>query len=306
MIILGSGYIGLALAQYALAAGEPVSALTRNVVRAGELRALGVTVVVADLAGSDWHGALNPAGADIVNCVSPSSPGVEGYRHSFLAGHASIRSWMVKSLARDGRPVRSAAFTSSTAVYPQTDGNWVDENTPVQLSALGPGGAVLREAEEQWLALSPHLARRTWILRLAGIYGPGRHHLLDALLTGEKSFPGGGSHWVNLIYRDDAVAAIQACITARPEISGGIFNAADNEPVRKDELVRWIAQRLGQDPAALTFDSNQNARTVHRRTASGVIPDRKISSAHLQKALGWRPLCHSYQAGYETILNSRR
>ena len=118
MVILGSGYIGLALARVALASGEPVAALTRNAARAAELRALGVDpIVVADLAALDWHSALNPADADIINCVSPSSSGVEGYQHSFLAGFASVKSWLQKS-ATGGFAHRSAmpgASDGSTA-----------------------------------------------------------------------------------------------------------------------------------------------------------------------------------------------
>jgi nucleoside-diphosphate-sugar epimerase len=303
MIILGSGYVGLALARTALAAGEPVAALTRNPDQAAALRALGVApVVVADLAGSDWHRTLNPADGDIVNCVSPSSSGVEGYRHSFLDGLDSIRHWLEKSSAQGHQPARSIVFTSSTAVYPQADGSWVDETTLIEPTTLGPGGAVLREAEERWLALSPQLAQRSWVLRLAGIYGPDRHHLLDTLRAGEKSFPGGGGHWVNLIYRDDIVSAIRACFTARPEITGGIFNVVDDEPVLKKDLVTWLAQRLGQNPAALQFDETLHARAIHRRTASGVIPHRRISSFKLQKTLAWAPQCHSYREGYELVL----
>jgi nucleoside-diphosphate-sugar epimerase len=303
MVILGCGYLGLALARATLAAGEPVAALTRNATRAAELRALGAApVVVADLAAHDWHPALDPANADIVNCVSPSSPGIEGYRHSFLAGLASVRAWLEQSATRGAAPARSVLFTSSTAVYPQTDGGWVDENTPVETALLSPAGAVLREVEEQWLALSPSLAQRAWVLRLGGLYGPSRHHLLDALRTGQKSFPGGGSHWVNLIYRDDAVAAIQACQVARPEIAGGIFNVVDNNPVRKSEWVAWLARQLGQDPATLHFDTMDNPRALHRRAGHGIMPDRRISSSKLQKAMGWMPLCLSYQEGYKLML----
>ncbi len=303
MVILGCGYLGLALARVALASGEPVAALTRNAVRADELRALGVApVVVADLASPDWHAMLDPSSADIVNCVSPSSPGVEGYRHSYLAGLASVRVWLEESVARGGAPTRSILLTSSTAVYPQTDGEWVDEATPSDASALGPAGTVLREAEAHCLALTPRVARRTWVLRLAGLYGPGRHHLLDALRAGKKSFPGGGSHWVNLIYRDDAAAAIRACLAARPEMVGGIYNVADDEPVRKCELVAWLARRLGQDSTMLHFNAAENSRAVHRRTANGVIPHRRISSSKLRKATEWTPLCHSYREGYKLVL----
>lgn len=302
LVILGSGYVGLALARVALASGEPVAALTRNAARAAELQALGVApVVVADLAALGWHSALNPADADIINCVSPSSSGVEGYRQSFLGGMASVKSWLQKSAAGGFAPARSVVFTSSTAVYPQTDGSWVAETTPVKFENLSPAGVVLRQAEAQWLALSPHLAQRAWVLRLGGIYGPSRHHLLDTLRRGEKTFPGGGDHWVNLIYRDDIVTAIQACISAGTEIPGGIFNVVDDEPVRKKELVAWLAQRIGQDPADLNFDSSGNARSLHRRTASGVIPDRRISSSEFQKLVNWSPVSRSYREGYKLI-----
>jgi nucleoside-diphosphate-sugar epimerase len=304
MVILGCGYLGLALARASLAAGEPVAALTRNATRVSELRALGAApVVVADIAARDWHAVLDPAGADIVNCVSPSSPGVEGYRHSFLAGLASVREWLAQSANCGSAPARSVLFTSSTAVYPQSDGGWVDEKTPVDVVMLSPAGAVLREAEEKWLALSPSLAQRAWVLRLGGLYGPGRHHLLDAIHAGQKSFPGGGNHWVNLIYRDDAVAAIQACHSARAEIGGGIFNVMDNNPVQKCDLISWLARQLGQDPTTLHFDTMDNPRSAHRRPAGGVLPDRRVSSLKLQKMLNWVPLCHSYQTGYGLMLS---
>lgn len=151
-------------------------------------------------------------------------------------------------------------------------------------------------------SLSPMLAQRAWVLRFGGLYGPGRHHLLDALRAGESTFPGSGDHWVNLLYRDDAVAAIRVCITANSEIADGIFNVVDNEPVRRKELVSWLAQRLGRDPNTLHFTEAESARSTHRRTSSGVNPDRRISSAKIQKTMDWTPLCHSYKAGYILML----
>jgi len=93
------------------------------------------------------------------------------------------------------------------------------------------------------------------------------------------------------------------CATAPSDIHGGIFNLADNEPVQKRDLILWLAQQLGQNPAAIHFDQAENTRSAHRRTSSGVIPDRRISSAKFQKAAKWNPLCRSYQEGYKLMLS---
>lgn len=303
MIILGCGYIGTALARQALAAGEPVEALTRNTAKAEELRALGVApVVVANLASADWHPLLNASDARIVNCVSPAGAGVEGYRHSFLEGAESIGRWLEDSVGQGRPPARELVFTSSTGVYPQTDGGWVDEATPMEWAALSSVGAVLREAEQKILNIPRGALHRAWILRLGGLYGPDRHQLLDSLRSGEKTFPGGGDHWVNLLHRDDAVGAIKVCLQASNEIPGGIFNAVDDEPVLKRELVTWLANQLGINVAEIQFTEGTSTRSAHRRGSSGKIPHRRIANLHLREVLGWRPLRRSYREGYASIM----
>jgi nucleoside-diphosphate-sugar epimerase len=303
MLILGCGYLGTALARAALAEGEAVSALTRSAARAAGLRALGLNpVLAADIAGDDWHAALNPAGAVIVNSVAPASRGAEGYRHSFVEGAKSIMRWLEHSAATGHAPARELIFTSSTSVYPQTDGGWVAEDAPVDAVEPGPAGMVLRETENLLLALPSRLVQRVWILRLAGLYGPGRHHLLDALRAGEKTFPGDGAHWVNLLHRDDAVRAMRACGAAPPALRGGLYNVADDEPVRKSELVAWLAGKLGQDAAALSFDAATRARSPHRRNAAGKVPHRRVSNTRLKNTFGWTPLYPSYRDGYDEIM----
>jgi nucleoside-diphosphate-sugar epimerase len=303
MIILGCGYVGTELARQALAAGESVAALTRNTGKAAELRALGVApVVVADIAGEDWHAAFDAIDAQVVNCVAPAGAGPEGYRHSFIAGAKSVASWLEKSVALGRPPARELIFTSSTGVYPQTEGEWVEEATPVALESLSAAGTVLREVEEQGLALPGQWVRRVWVMRLGGLYGPGRHQLLDAVQAGEKSFPGGGGHWVNLLYRDDAVAAIRRALTAPTKIAGGVFNVVDNEPVLKSVLVAWLAQRLGRRAEEIQFTPGESTRATHRRSPTGKIPHRRIANVKLRQALGWEPLYPSYRDGYERII----
>jgi nucleoside-diphosphate-sugar epimerase len=303
MIILGCGYIGTALAQSALAAGESVSALTRSQARAELLRALGLNpVVAADIAADAWHGALPPAGESIVFCVSPSQAGEDGYRHSFVEGAKSVQRWLEESVAAGNEPARELVFTSSTSVYPQTDGGWVDETSPVDTAQLGPAGRMLRETEDFLLALAPRLVHRVWILRLAGIYGPHRHHLLDALRAGVAIFPGDGGNWVNLVHRDDAVGAIRSCLAALTVVPGGIFNVADDEPVRKRELVEWLAKRVGSEVAEIKFNAEASGRSGHRRNATGETPSRRISSVRLKRELGWQCAWPSFREGYGQIL----
>jgi len=302
MLILGCGYLGTALAQVALAGGESVSALTRSAERAGELRTLGFAkVAAADIATDDWHAAFDPAGETIVFCVAPAQRGEEGYRQAYVEGAKSIIRWLEKSAVAGRPPARELLFTSSTSVYPQTDGGWAAEDAPADAVRLSPAGKLLRETEELLRAVTPQLVKRVWILRLAGLYGPGRHQLLDALRAGGNAFPGDGEQWVNLLHRDDAVGAMRACQAAPAEIRGGVFNVADDEPVRKRELVEWLAKKLELNPAELHFDGATSARSSHRRNVTGETPNRRIANGRLKQAIGWRCLYPSCREGYAII-----
>jgi nucleoside-diphosphate-sugar epimerase len=299
LVILGAGYIGAALAKSALADGWAVSALTRNAARAGELRALGVSPVVeANLAGDAWHAALDPADAAIVNTVSPASREPSGYAHSFIAGTQSLTRWLEKSAAAGRPPARDVLFTSATSVYPQTDGGWVDESMPIPVATLSPTAAVLRAAEGLVLVLPSALARRAWVMRLGGLYGPGRHYLLDALRGGQRIFPGRGDTWVNLVHRDDVVAAIRFCLATPATVSGGLFNVVDDHPVLKHDLLAGLAQILGIDPASIRCDlALPSDRARRRETAEGVIPHRRIANSRL-KQLGFSLSYSSFEAGF--------
>src|SRR4051812_40236320 len=90
LVIFGCGYVGSQVARDAIARGIRVTALTRNAAKAENLRAAGVNVVVADLAGDDWHQQIE-GGADLaLNCVSSGGAAFEGYRRSYVDGIASV------------------------------------------------------------------------------------------------------------------------------------------------------------------------------------------------------------------------
>jgi len=291
LVIFGCGYVGGALARRAVAAGMRVTGLTRNAARAAELAEQGVGMVVADLAGPDWPARV-PAGADcVVNCVSAADRTPAGYRRSYVDGTRAILDWA----ASGGRPVGTLVYTSSTGVYPQGDGAIVDETAPT--GGGSPTADILVEAENLVRGAPPSAARRAFVLRLAGIYGPGRHSLLDQLRAGAEVINGRGEHRLNLIHRDDAVGAILACLAAPGRVSGAVFNLSDGHPEPKAEVVAWLAGRLGR--AVPAFDA---AGPSIRRGGAGV-PDRVIANGAIRRTLGWSPAYPTFREGYAALLS---
>ena len=282
--ILGCGYLGRALAECSMKIGWEVTSFTRNPETAECLSQIGVQkVVVGNLQDSDWHTNLDPEQDYVVNCVGASAPSPEGYRLSYVQGLRSIKKWL-----KDDRKTK-VIFTSSTSVYPQTDGELVDESSTNE--GVSERGEILLEAEKVCLELNAE-QRRSFVLRLAGLYGPGRHLLIDKVKRGEQ-LTGSGNRILNLIHRDDAVQAIIEILKHEDPITPGVFNVSDNEWATRNEIVEWIAKHL-----KLPSPGFQN----HRPDSS---PNRKVSSERIRKETGWSPVYSSFRQAYEEMLASQ-
>lgn len=284
LVIFGCGYVGAAVGRQALARGLRVTALTRNVAKATALRDQGMDVVEADLAGEAWHERIAGAPDFVLNSVSGGGAGLDGYRHSYVGGMQSIAGWA----ARRGR-AGTVVYTSSTAVYPQNGGATVDESAE-------PGGSergTLLLAAENLLTRAAGSWDRWFILRLAGIYGPGRHHLLTQVRAGRIA--GLGGHRLNLAHRDDIVAAIWACFLAPRDVPSQVFNVADDGAAPKAEVAQWLADRVGVPAPEFTGEPAAGRRAI--------TPDRVISNTRIKSVLGWRPAYPTYRDGYATLLS---
>ncbi len=291
LVVLGCGYVGSAVAAEARARAWRVTALTRNRERAAALRADGIHVLEADLASRDWHAQAPRDAAFVLNAVSSGGGGAAGYRHSYVEGMRSVVEW-----ARGAAPA-TFVYTSSTSVYPASEGATVDEGSPV-----GDGSetvAALLEAES--LARGADAFRRAFILRLSGIYGPGRHHLLDQLRSGAKILPGAGGHRLNLIFRDDIVRAVFACFEAPPRVGGRTYNLSSDTAPTKREVVAWLARELGIEPPEFAGATGPAPPGPVPRRA-GRVADRFISSPRIRAELGWSPQAPDFTAGYRRIL----
>lgn len=283
VVVFGAGYVGGAVASRALAAGAHVTALTRNPVTAGRLRASGCRVVQANLEEDSWHRDVRSADL-VVNCVSSGRRGVEGYQASYVQGAHSIRRWG-KTLGGT-RP--RLIYTGSTSVYPQDGGQVVDESMP-------PGA----DDERTQCLIETERLIAEWegpstVLRLAGIYGPTRHHLLDQLRESPTELPGQPEHYLNLIHLEDILRAIWCVGRADENQTGPVYNVVDEGRATRGEIVRWLAERL-QLPAP----SFSGAATPGRRA---VRPNRIITNDRLKTELGWRPAYPTFREGYADLL----
>lgn len=283
-VIFGAGYIGGAVAEQAVRRGVEVFALTRNTDRAHELEQRGVRVVVADLAEPEqWRHRLPERPHAVLNSVAAGGGGLAGYERSYVDGFRAILAWSTAHQLA-GRLI----YTSSTSVYPQGEGVDVDETAPT--AARDERAGCLLAAE----ALALQWSGAVTLLRLAGIYGPGRHHLLDALRAGDAVLPGRGEQHLNLIHRDDAVGAILACLAAPDALAAGVFNVCDDHPTLKAEVIRWLAGRLARPIPAFSGETATGRRAQ--------VPDRRISNRKLKGNVGWVPRYPDFRSGYEAIL----
>jgi nucleoside-diphosphate-sugar epimerase len=290
LVVFGAGYVGGTVAREAVRLGLRVTTLTRNSGTARALVAEGIEVVTAELSTDGWHARI-PGGADFVlNCVSSGGGGAEAYRRSYVDGMQSVLAW-----AKSSGGVGTLLYTSSTSVYPQSGGARVDEQASNE--GASETAQILLEAENLLRAASAEVAQRWFILRLAGIYGPGRHSLLDHLRVVGTEFRGRGDHRLNLIHRDDIIAAILTAFAAPPKkITNEILNLADDGAATKAEVAGWLAEQLGCRAPSFT-----GAPMAGRRD---VAPDRVIANDKIKAVLGWRPHYPDFRAGYRAILEA--
>lgn len=251
VLIAGCGYLGEALAARLLGAGHAVWALRRPGGRFPE----GAAPLPADLQDIS---SLSPIPDDldfVFYTAGADTRTDEGYRQAYVTGLGNLLSHLEKA----GSPPQRVFFTSSTAVYGQTQGEWVDEDTPVAPSLFT--GVRLLEGE-RLLKNSPLPATT---IRLAGIYGPGRTRLLTAVREGRAALREGPTRYVNRIHRDDA-AGLLSHLMALPAPEN-LYIGADHLPAGENEVLRWIGEQMGAGalPAATSEKDTGRGATSNKR-----------------------------------------
>jgi nucleoside-diphosphate-sugar epimerase len=245
-LIIGCGYLGRVVARRWVAAGHRVAALTRS--RTDELRELGVEPILGDV--TDAASLRLPPADTVLYAVGLDRSAGKGMREVYDGGLANVL---------DALPApRRFIYVSSTSVYSQTDGSWVDESSATE--PVEESGRVILECEQ----LLRSRSRDATVLRFAGIYGPGRVIRRTAIEKGEPlaADPVG---WLNLIHVADGAAAVVAA--AERPVEGRTINVADDRPVTRREFYTTMAEFLGAPPAAFAaaHAGGSNRRIRNRR-----------------------------------------
>jgi nucleoside-diphosphate-sugar epimerase len=228
VLIAGAGDVGSRVARRLVAQGKHVIALRRGEVAPDP----SIRWLRGDLTRPETLRDLPTADA-VVFAATPDARDEPAYRAIFVDGFRHL----IEALPA---PPSRTLFVSSTAVYGEHAGDWVDETTPTD--PPGFNGRVLVEAED-WLA-SRVVGGMS--LRLAGLYGPGRTQLLERLREGTISVPRGRSVFANRMHVDDAAAAIVHLLSLdAPE---SLYVGVDNTPLPVDELYDYLAGLLGAAP----------------------------------------------------------
>jgi nucleoside-diphosphate-sugar epimerase len=269
VLVAGCGYLGTAVAEQFAEAGWQVIGWR---LQKSPVPVLQNTICVTAVDLSDPESVRrNSFEADIVvHCAGATERNAESYRRVYQTGLANL----VASF-----PQARLIFTSSTSVYPQSDGNWVNEESPAE--PLTENGRILRGAEE--IALT----HGGIVLRVAGIYGPGRSFLLRSVIEGTANVSG-GDRIANQAHRDDISAAIFFLARRETIMPPRIFNVVDDLPAPRSEILKWLSRQL----AIPLTDSSAG-----KEQRKGGDSNKRISNAKL-RALGWAPIYPSYVEGF--------
>ncbi len=239
-------------------------------------------------AGDFWQGAvadpelqnqLAKAKFDIaIITLTPGERSDEAYRQTYVENSRRLIALWREHNNAPGLVI----FVSSTSVYGQSGGEWIDENSRTEPE--GFAGRRLLEAERLWQRSEIN----TCVVRFSGIYGPGRNHLIGQVKAGRV----GGENYTNRIHADDCAGVLEhICLQ---HIAGGVspdlLLASDCEPAPARQVGQWLARQMG---LVLSGDVGTLRRAGNKRCSN----QRLLASGYVFKY-------PTYREGYRDMLNS--
>ena len=281
VLIVGCGYVGLPLGAELIKQGHDVYGVRRSAGAEANLTDAGIKPLLADITRREDLAQLPGPFDYVVNCVSSTKGGVAEYRQVYLDGTRNLIEWL------SAAPPKKFIYTSSTSVYGQIDGSQVKESSPT--SPASETSKALVETEQLLLAAVAERKFPAVILRVAGIYGPGRGHLFLQYLRNEAKIAGKGERFINMIHRDDLVGALVAALKSGR--AGEIYNAVDDEPVAQIHFFRWLSETLGKWMPAFATEAENGDRKRG-------LTNKKVSNRKLRMELGYQFRYPTLRQGY--------
>ncbi len=265
ILILGLGYTASRLADYLRHGGWHVTGVRRSAAR--------------DILAFDDISAVSAAIANATHVLSSVPP--QGDFDPVLARYGEVLATA---------PAAWIGYLSSTGVYGDTGGAWVDES-----AAVGQGRRSARAAADlAWGSLRPDVRR----FRLPGIYGPGRS-ALDRVMEGKAHRIDLPDQVFSRVHVDDIVSGIIASFDGPP----GVFNLADDLPCSQNRVIEAACDLLGQPyPPMLTLDQADLSPMARGFYAE----NRRVANGRAKRILGWSPRHPTYRDGLTACLDENR
>ena len=280
ILIAGCGYVGSRVAELLSSKGIEVWSLNRKLKNLPSQ----IKQLTGDVTDFSSLPRMNMKFDTVVYAVSPQERTKEAYRSTYYHGLEHVMRKLNQS--RDpGGPIR-LILVSSTGIFSQNQGEWVSEETDPE--PVSETSRQLLEAE----CLANNLGDPGIVIRLAGIYGPGRTRMIRNLINGRVDCPE-NQHYTNRIHRDDCAGSI--CHLINLSNPKSLYIGADNNPTPLDVIYSWIANKTGRkDPC--------------ESTTSDLVADRKpiktnkrCSNQRLVES-GYTFQYPSYREGYTPLI----
>jgi nucleoside-diphosphate-sugar epimerase len=271
ILIIGCGSIGLQLAQNLAAQGHAVTGVKRSPPAAHD----NIRFIAADISQVDTLVALGDTYDHWIFIVSADGRTEVSYRSVYQTGLDNVLAQFAAV---------PCLFVSSTSVYGQSQGEWVDEDSPTEPENLT--SQLIRQAEQKITAANP----ANVVVRFSGIYGPGREYLLR-MAAQTPAIQQTPVYYTNRIHQQDCVGVL-ALLLAQ-SLAGKalepIYLASDDDPAPMWDVISWLAEQLSYPaPTAKPVDghADQNKRCRNHRL----------------KALGYEFIYPSFRDGYGELI----
>lgn len=284
ILLVGFGDLGAKVASLLVASGHQVTGVRRTANLHHDIPMIQADVTQAESLSAISH--LSPE--VIIYCVAASGQSDAQYQAAYVDGLRNVL-----ATQQHNKALRHVFFVSSTRVYGQKTDIILDEN--IHAIPADFGGARLLEAE-QLLNAQPYA---TTVLRLSGIYGPGRLRMIK--LAEQPSQWSAHNSWTNRIHRDDAARFIHFLVQVQAQqmptqLSSDLLSnipqhdgyiVTDSQSVSQYEVLQWIAQQNNIQYSSLTPEVTSGKRLSNQRML----------------ATGFKLRYPSYQEGYQSLLN---
>ncbi len=290
VVILGCGYIGIELGRQLTAAGHEVVGVRRSEEGCAAIEDAGFAAHQADLTEPDDRAGL-PDADWLVFAASSGGRNAEAAREIYVDALDGI----IEEYGERASTPDRLVYTSSTGVYGDHDGEWVDESTPLEPTT--DKTEVLVEAERVTLDESQSYGIDGTVARFSGLYGPDRYRL-HRYIEGPVT-----EGYLNMVHRADAAGAVAYLLTADRARDEAVV-VTDDEPVDKWTFADWLAAECGLDsPPKRTKKERLTDESLSEAGRRRILTSKRCSNDYLRE-LGYELEYPTFREGYRAVIEA--